>query len=107
VSIYWIDPRRLGAAGSARSLRQEVLKQDSLRALSLYTDGRAIANTNQITLGMKQIVEDASGYYLLGYSSTLEATDGKFHEISVHVDKPGLSVHARKGYWAYKSAKQP
>ena len=50
---------------------------------------------------MKQIIRDASGYYLLGYNSTQAPTDGKFHEIKVRVKRRGVDVRARKGYWAY------
>jgi VWFA-related protein len=100
VSIYWVDPRRLGALGGSQSLRQAALRSDFLNALSLYTDGRAIVNTNDLTINMKNIVADASAYYLLGYSSTRNASDGKFHDITVRVKRPGTSVRARKGYWA-------
>src|SRR5204862_7633303 len=74
---------------------------DTLRTLASQTDGRAIVNRNDLTLGMKQIVRDNSAYYLLGYNSTFTATDGKFHEIKVKVNRPGIQVRARRGYWAY------
>ncbi|HEY3885359.1 MAG TPA: hypothetical protein VGL62_09150, partial [Vicinamibacterales bacterium] len=51
--------------------------------------------------GMKQIIRDSSGYYLLGYTSSSAPTDGKFHTIDVKVNRPGVEVRARKGYWAY------
>ena len=38
---------------------------------------------------MKQIIRDASGYYLLGYNSTQAPTDGKFHEIKVNGEAAG------------------
>ena len=50
---------------------------------------------------MKQIIRDASGYYLLGYNSSQAPTDGKFHKIEVEVKRKGVEVRARKGYWAY------
>ena len=65
------------------------------------TDGRAIVNRNDLDVGMKQIIRDSSGYYLLGYNSTQAPTDGKFHEIKVNVKRRGIDVRARKGYWAY------
>ena len=99
VSVYWVDPRMLGAwlgRGSLRSLTQQ---QDPLRALSLYTGGQTFI-TNDLTIAMKQIVRDSSGYYLLGYNSTFAGADGKFHDINVRVKRPGVQVRARKGYWA-------
>ena len=118
VSIYWVDPRMLGALAPGNgewlwneetetlgwtpgpvSLRSITLQQDPLRALSRYTGGQAIIS-NDLTMAMKQIVRDSSGYYLLGYNSTFTDADGKFHDISVRVKRPGVEVRARKGYWA-------
>ena len=74
---------------------------DTLRVLADNTDGRAIVNRNDLATGMKQIMRDASGYYLLGYTSTATPTDGKYNTIDVKVKRPGVEVRARKGYWAY------
>src|SRR5216684_6957985 len=109
VSIYAVDPRMLATGEFGLDLPaidsrldQQYLNStmDTLRTLSLNTDGRAIVNRNELTLAMKQIVRDTSGYYLLGYNSTFTANDGKFHEIKVRVKRPGIEVRARKGYWA-------
>ena len=58
------------------------------------TDGRAIVNRNDLATGMKQIIRDSSGYYLLGYNSSQAPTDGKFHNIKVNV-KRRASTSAR------------
>ena len=73
---------------------------DSLRTLAEETDGRAIVNKNRVGDDLKQMLKDTSAY-LLGYTSTEAARDGKFHEIKVTVKRKDLVVHARKGYWAY------
>ena len=108
-SIYAVDPR--GLAGFEYDINQGVsLKSDraslnesidALRVLADNTDGRAIVNQNDLAAGMKQIMRDASGYYLLGYTSSSAPTDGKFHTIDVKVKRPNVEVRARKGYWAY------
>jgi VWFA-related protein len=109
VSIYAVDPRGLAVFEfdlSEPSVSSDMDRQylnatmDTLRTLSENTDGRAIVNRNDLAAGMKQIVRDSSAYYLLGYSSTLAPSDGKFHEIKVRVKRPGVQVRARKGYWA-------
>jgi VWFA-related protein len=109
VSLYMVDPRGLAvsefdasdgsiAPGTDRQFLNATM--DTLRTLAVDTDGRAIVNRNDLVGGMKQIVRDVSAYYLLGYSSTIAPSDGKFHEIKVKVKRPGVQVRARKGYWA-------
>ena len=109
VAIYAVDPRGLstGEFGIDQNIGASIDRQylnstmETLRTLAINTDGRAIVNRNDLTMGMKQIVRDNSAYYLLGYNSTFTATDGKFHEIRVRVKRPGVQVRARKGYWAF------
>ncbi len=110
-AIYSLDPRGLAIGGfditsniSMKTSQQFLTSsQDTLRELSDNTDGRAIVNRNDLGNAMKQIVRDASAYYLVGYNSTLAPTDGKFHEIKVKVKRPGVQVRHRKGYWAYST----
>jgi len=108
-SIYAVDPRGLAAfeydinqgVGLQADRRYLENSLDTLRVLAANTDGRAIINRNDLAAGMKQIIRDASGYYLLGYNSTESPTDGKFHQIKVKVTRRGVDVRHRKGYWAY------
>ena len=109
VAIYAVDPRGLPVSEfdlSQPTMAAQIDRQylnatmDTLRTLALQTDGRAIVNRNDLATGMAQIVRDSSAYYLLGYNSSLERADGKFHEIKVTVKRPGVQVRARKGYWA-------
>ena len=108
VAIYPVDPRGLPvfefdidqAVGPDTDRQFLSNTQNTLRALAVETDGRAILNRNDLDVGMKQIVRDSSAYYLLGYSSTQAKSDGKFHSITVRLKRPGLQVRSRKGYWA-------
>ena len=110
-SIYPVDPRGLSGAGlnmgqqvsgeEARSYLNEA--RSLLRTLAERTDGRAIVNRNDLADGLKQVVQDSSVYYLLGFTS-MAPTDGEFHEVDVRVRRPGVSVRARRGYWAASPA---
>ncbi len=91
VTIDTVDPRGLGAYLRA---------SDSLYRLADDTGGRTIVNTNNFELSLRQAVEDASSYYLIGYAPTRSEDDGKFHKISVKVKRPGVRVIHRSGYWA-------
>jgi VWFA-related protein len=107
-SIYAVDPRGLTTfeydinqgVGLTTDRTNLNATMDTLRVLADNTDGRAIVNRNDLASGMKQIMRDASGYYLLGYTSS-SATDGKYHTLDVKVKRPGVEIRARKGYWAY------
>jgi VWFA-related protein len=106
-AIYAIDPRGLATGEFDMSenvggrLDQEFLRatQDTLAALALNTDGRAIINRNDLEKGLRQVVRDTSAYYLIGYNSAI-SPDGKFHEIKIRLKRPGVEVRSRKGYWA-------
>jgi len=111
-SFYSLDPRGLavfefdiddgGRGGSITPGNdQEFLRdtQETLRNLSLETDGRAIINRNTLLEGLTEMVRDSSYYYLIGYTSQAPA-DGKFHDIRVRVKRSGVDVRARKGFWA-------
>lgn len=92
VTVHVLDPRPLGMApfGGAEVLRR----------FSTETGGRSIVNTNDLAAGLKDVVADASAYYLLGYSPSRPRNDGKFHKISVKVRRSGVRVTSRRGYWA-------
>jgi VWFA-related protein len=110
VAIYAVDPRGLpvfefdinegGGIGIQTDAKYLSSTMDTLRILAENTDGRAIVNRNDLSVGMKQITRDQSAYYLIGYNSSQAPSDGRFHEIKVRVKRPGVQVRARKGYWA-------
>jgi VWFA-related protein len=77
-------------------------RQGALRDLAAATDGLAILNSNDVESGFRRIAADLSSYYLLGYYST-GTLDGRFHQISVRVKRPGVDVRARPGYEAARA----
>lgn len=107
-SIYTLDPRGLAPfeydinQGVSMDRDRDHLRQtaDTLKVVAAETGGRAIVGRNDFLAGLRQMLQDSSSYYLLGYNSSLARTDGKFHEIRVRVKRPGVEVRARKGYWA-------
>jgi VWFA-related protein len=120
VSFYGIDPRGLtglsdegieitsipddptlglGYTSLSNELRNS---QDSLRTISEETGGFAAVNRNDFREAFTHIIQDNSGYYLLGYYSSDTRRDGRFRRVQVRVKRPGLTVRARKGYTAPK-----
>lgn len=62
------------------------------------TGGIAVVRSNDISGGLRRIVEDNSRYYVLGYVSDSTRSPDKFRKIDVRVKRPGLKVRARRGY---------
>ena len=96
VTINVFDPRSLGSAPFGGA--------DSLAQMSNETGGRRIVNSNAPERELTRIVEDASAYYLVGYTPARDFADGKFHKVEVRVKRRGARVEARRGYWAPKAA---
>ena len=73
---------------------------DGLKTLAENTDGIAIVDTNDLSSGLRRIVDDVSAFYLLGYYSTNTRLDGRFRRIEVKTTRPEVRVKARRGYVA-------
>jgi VWFA-related protein len=120
VAIYPIDTRGLQAVVpggdarqasrggqalfSGRGVQQQFAQlsssQDTLTSLAADTGGRAFTDSNDFGEAFARVQRDMSAYYLLGYSSTNAAKDGRFRRIQVRMKKDGLRVEARAGYYA-------
>jgi len=126
VSIYTMDTRGLVAlppggdasmaapSGTAiytnQAIASNVTKlhggRETLAALSSDTGGRTFYDMNNFAPAFRQVQNDSSVYYLLAYSPSNTTADGRFRRIRVEVDRPGLKVEARPGYFAPKSYRQ-
>jgi VWFA-related protein len=89
---------------TARPRGSELMRLGALRGVAEDTGGIAVVNTNNFSGGFDRIVGHNSSYYLLGYRPAVEHRDGRFHGITVRVNRPGVSVRARRGYFASEPA---
>lgn len=120
VSIYAADMRGLQALGPAGDASQASTRgqsafsgravsarfdtmsasQDALSSLASDTGGRAFFDLNDFNAVFDRVVADTSAYYLLGFSSTNRAKDGRFRRLRVSVKRPDLKLEYRAGYYA-------
>jgi VWFA-related protein len=120
VNIYAIDPSGLHALevpwsgfgrngrpgrGAGPALQRGGANLDFLSIVSENTGGTAVVNTTDFDDGLDRIFEENGSYYLLGYQSTNQERDGKFRRIDVHVNRPGATVRARRGYYGPTATK--
>jgi VWFA-related protein len=69
----------------------------NMRALAYVTGATPIGS--DIDKGLRQIVDDNSIYYVLGYESTNRLRDGGYRRIKVRMKRKELQVRARQGYF--------
>jgi len=74
--------------------------QDTLTTVAEDTGGRAFFDANAFGAVFDRVVSDTSAYYVLGYSSTNAARDGRFRRIKVKVKRSDLKIEHRSGYYA-------
>ncbi|HSP62262.1 MAG TPA: VWA domain-containing protein, partial [Pyrinomonadaceae bacterium] len=78
--------------------------QQGLDFLAQQTGGIAIRNTNDLGGGIRRVMEDQKGYYLIGYrpdSATFDPKTGRhtFHKLTLKVTRPGkFNVRMRNGF---------
>jgi VWFA-related protein len=120
VSVYPIDIRGLQTlpqfnAGNAHgpspgaNMRFEgaqAFQHMDLDTMAEQTGGKAYYNTNGFKEIIGAIVSNGSDYYTLAYATTNTKWEGQFRRIKVTVNRPGLQVQYRHGYYAVDRAKQ-
>lgn len=115
VVVYFLDARGLVAAPSAfqaatgapldfndlgSALQAEREASEGSEALAVDTGGFSIKDGNDLEGGLRRIGREAEAYYLLGYRPSNTRADGRFRTIRVKVSREGVSVRARRGYYA-------
>ena len=74
--------------------------QETLVTLAGDTGGKAFLDSNDFGKVFTGVQQDSSVYYLLGYHSSNAARDGRFRRITVRINRPGLKIDFRRGYYA-------
>lgn len=115
-TFYVIDPRglttgviaaqdrgytRTGGRGQPIALTalSASASTDYLTRLASDTGGRAFLNSNDLGDGVRRAEQDTRDYYLVGYTPRPSGRRGRFRRISVSVNRPGLVVRHRQGYY--------
>lgn len=120
LSIYSVDMRGLQAVlplgdastGSLRgtgaynggavmnNMNQNFATQEVMATLSSDTGGKAFFDSNDFAPAFAQVQRDTSEYYAIGFHSTDLARDGKYRKLSIKINRPGVKLEYRPGYYA-------
>ncbi len=78
--------------------------QDGLNYLAQQTGGFFVHDNNDLASGIRRVINDQRGYYLIGYrpqQSTFDVATGRrrFHRVEVKVKRSGARVRSRTGFY--------
>lgn len=93
VAVYPVDARGL------TTNRDAMTNIATMKDLAGSTGGRAYYNRNDLMNSIREAVQDSVVSYTLGYNPSEQSLDGRFRKIRVKVNRPGLSVRHRLGYY--------
>jgi VWFA-related protein len=120
LAIYSVDTRGLQAVtplgdastGSLRgtgaynggalnnNMNQNFATQEVMATLSSDTGGKAFFDSNDFAPAFARVQRDTSAYYAIGFRSSNPARDGRYRKLTVKVNRPGVKLEYRPGYYA-------
>jgi len=120
LAIYSVDTRGLQAVsplgdastGSLRgtgaynggallnNMNQNFATQEVMATLSTDTGGKAFFDSNDFAPAFAQVQRDTSAYYAIGFHSSNLARDGKYRKLTIKINRPGVKLEYRPGYYA-------
>lgn len=120
LAIYSVDTRGLQAisplgdasTGSLRgsgaynggaltnNMNANFASQEVMATLSTDTGGKAFFDSNDFAPAFAQVERDTSAYYAIGFRSTNPARDGKYRKLTIKINRPGIKLEYRPGYYA-------
>jgi VWFA-related protein len=120
LAVYSVDTRGLQAisplgdasTGSIRgqgaynggalnnNMNENFATQEVMATLSSDTGGKAFFDSNDFAPAFAQVQRDTSAYYAIGFHSANHARDGKYRKLSIKINRPGIKLEYRPGYYA-------
>jgi VWFA-related protein len=104
VTLYTIDPAGVmidpGKYGQAAADNDPLGGNYQFAELARATGGTALYGRNDVDAQINTAIQDGSSFYTLTYRPTNASLDPrKFRKITVTLDRPGLKVLTRQGYF--------
>jgi VWFA-related protein len=120
LAIYSVDTRGLQAisplgdasTGSLRgsgaynggaltnNMNANFATQEVMATLSTDTGGKAFFDSNDFAPAFAQVERDTSAYYAIGFHSTNPLRDGRYRKLTIKINRPGVKLEYRPGYYA-------
>lgn len=108
VAVYPVDARGLSAEPQWDNTPSPMLnaprplgstRSRTMLELAGRTGGKAYLDSNDIKGAVRQVIDSARVTYSLGFHPVSPRGDGSLHKIEVHVNRRGVAVYCRRGYF--------
>ena len=84
----------------ANNMNANFATQEVMATLSTDTGGKAFFDSNDFAPAFAQVERDTSAYYAIGFRSTNPLRDGRYRKLTIKIDRPGVKLEYRPGYYA-------
>jgi VWFA-related protein len=109
ITLYSVDPSGIAdvdASSSKANLNgvsepSKVQMGDlALGVIATQSGGLALNSSNDIAAQLQECIADAGAYYEISFDPTTTDRPNEYHQLEVHVAKPGLTARTRQGYYS-------
>ncbi|MGD0962482.1 MAG: VWA domain-containing protein [Candidatus Acidiferrales bacterium] len=112
ITLYSIDP--LGTADAAgfrtfywkdfiKGIRKPGQAQAGnlgLEVLATQSGGIALSSSNDVAALLQKCIADLGAYYELSFNSPTGGGPNEYHDLEIHIARPGLTARTRQGYYS-------
>jgi len=87
-------------ASLTNNMNANFASQEVMSTLSTDTGGKAFFDSNDFAPAFAQVQKDSSSWYAIGFHSSNPARDGRYRKLSIKINRPGIKLEYRPGYYA-------
>src|SRR6266568_2917685 len=88
------------SAALTNNMNSNFATQEVMASLSSDTGGKAFFDSNDFAPAFAQVQRDTSAYYAIGFHSSNQSRDGKYRKLTIKINRPGVKLEYRLGYYA-------
>ena len=94
------NPRTAANTELGQTANQQFDQHTSMNEVADRTGGKAFYNRNDVVNSIGKAMDDGSSYYTLAYAPQNKDWNGNFRKIQVKVNRSGVKLRYRTGYFA-------
>jgi VWFA-related protein len=88
------------ANANTKFFQQTSEEHGTMDQMAQATGGKAFVNTNGLKEAVEKAIDAGSNYYTIAYTPTNRNWNGDYRKIQVKLDRPGVTLAYRRGYFA-------